>query len=274
VRSSSSGLCARLRAINQSWILASAEHLYAPLGCVRTTPARASSPRARAINQGMPDAGVQFVFAAIGEVVEGAALLRRGSNVDGTHPPRVFFGVPIAAMLSPAGVAWIEWHVEGDGFLWLLVAPAASHRAARVMAPARRGVMCDVRNGWVRYRTAGLGTPFAAGDRVRLVYVDATRVVSVMWRGASIDLVALPAAHDAAAARFGIELSEDSRVRITGTSVGGARTRAGGEGARRVAAVSAHVGVGVNMLCSQVRCVVCYWFAANALAQCLTCRLV
>ena len=45
-------------------------------------------------------------------------------------------------------------------------------------------------------------------------------------------------------------------------------------GARRVAAVSAHVGVGVNMLCSQVRCVVCYWFAANALAQCLTCRLV
>jgi hypothetical protein len=42
------------------------------------------------------------------------------------------------------------------------------------------------------------------GERVRLVYMAATRMLSVILHGVSIELVALPAHHDIAATRFGV----------------------------------------------------------------------
>ena len=81
--------------------------------------------------------------------------------------------------------------------------------------------------GWVRLDgalvrcgTAGWGPQMAAGERVRLVYVGATPVVSVRWRGAPLrDLVALPAAHDIANMLFGVAVSNGQTSRITGTFV-------------------------------------------------------
>ena len=61
----------------------------------------------------------------------------------------------------------------------------------------------------------------ARGEVVRLAYGTDTRMVSVVWRGRSIDLVALPAAHDIAATRFGVAVGDGRSVRITGASAGG-----------------------------------------------------
>jgi hypothetical protein len=66
----------------------------------------------------------------------------------------------------------------------------------------------------------------SAGERVRLVYVDATRMVRVIWRGISTDLVALPAAHDNESMRFGVSVATGNTVRVTGASAGAwARTQ-------------------------------------------------
>ncbi len=47
------------------------------------------------------------------------------------------------------------------------------------------------------------------------MYLEATRMVSVMWRGAPIDLVALPTAHSIAVTRFGVDLDRGNAVCIT-----------------------------------------------------------
>jgi hypothetical protein len=141
--------------------------------------------------------------------------------------------MPMAAMLTPAGVAWIEFVLEGgNGDAYLLVAPETLSRAAGVWAAREKGVVCSMWDGLValdlavvRGRTYGWGPPMAAGERVRLVYVDATRMVSVAWRGASIDLVALPVAH---ALRSRGLASRGNTFRITGTSAGGGRAHGRG----------------------------------------------
>ena len=46
----------------------------------------------------------------------------------------------------------------------------------------------------------------APGESVRVRYVAATRMVSVVWRGWSYDMAALPAMADIAHMRFGVAL--------------------------------------------------------------------
>ena len=62
----------------------------------------------------------------------------------------------------------------------------------------------------------------APGESVRVRYVATTRMVSVVWRGRSYDLAALPATSDIAHMRFGVALV-DNAMRVTGASAGARR---------------------------------------------------
>ena len=61
------------------------------------------------------------------------------------------------------------------------------------------------------------------GESVRVRYVAATRMVSVVWRGRSYDLAALPATSDVAHMRFGVALRHGNSMRVTGASAGARR---------------------------------------------------
>ena len=186
-------------------------------------------PRARA--QGMSDHAMNFTIAGTGAVVDGA-VVRHGPSWTDDGLAWALFGMPIAAMLSPSGDAWIELVlVGGDGFVALLVAPETMNSDSGAWEGAH-GVKCYATDGWVRAdgrtvrdSTDGWGARMAVGESVRIVYLEATRMVSVMWRGAPIDLVALPAAHSIAVTRFGVDLDRGNAVRITGSSAGTRRAR-------------------------------------------------
>ena len=60
----------------------------------------------------------------------------------------------------------------------------------------------------------------APGESVRVCYVAATRMVSVVWRGRAYDLAALPATADIAHMRFGVALAPGNSMRVTGASAG------------------------------------------------------
>ena len=177
----------------------------------------------------MSERGIKFAIASTGAVLEGATV-RHGSRMPGGQEPWALFGMPIAAMLTRAGIAWIEFVLEeGDGYVYLLVAHETLDKSAGVLAARVHGVVCDLSNGGVRldgatlrWSTAGWGARWrmSAGERVRLVYVDATRMVRVIWRGISTDLVALPAAHDNESMRFGVSVATGNTVRVTGASAG------------------------------------------------------
>jgi hypothetical protein len=190
-------------------------------------PAAVASARVRA--QGMSVDGIGFTIAARGSVVDVATVSHGSPTPDGRWP-WALLSISIADLLTPAGIAWMEFVLgEGDGSVAALVAHKALNRAAGVRTMERHGVWCDMRDGEVfldraivRARTGGWGARWASGERMRPVYVDATRMASVVWRGASIDLVPLPAAHAIAATRFGIAVGGGNTVRITGMSGGGA----------------------------------------------------
>ena len=153
-------------------------------------------------------------------------MLRCASRTPDGFPPWALFGVPIAAMLTPAGIAWIEFVLDKGNDVFLLVAPETLDRSKGVWGTQRHGVLCRMWNGCVfldrdsvRGRSAGWIRLFVR-ERVRLVYVAATRMVSVVRRGVSVDVVALPAAHDIAATRFGIALDDVNVARITCSSAG------------------------------------------------------
>ena len=178
-------------------------------------------------SQVMSERGMKFTIASTGAVSEGVTVRYVSATPDGLMP-WALFGMSIADMLTPAGIAWIEFVLaEGGGGVFPLVAPVTLDTAAGVWTVERHGVSCRMADGgvyldheFVRESTDRWGAGMAAGERVRLVYVDATRMVSVVWRGASIDLVVLPAAHNIAVTRFGIALDIDNVVRITGASAG------------------------------------------------------
>lgn len=173
---------------------------------------------------------MKFGIASRGAVIEGAAL-RFGAYTPDSQLPWALFCVPIAAMLTPAGIAWIELVLrEGEGFMQLLVAPETLNTGTCVAATDMHGAWCFMWNGEVqldgtclREGTDGWGEPMTVGERVRLVYVAATRMLSVILHGVSIELVALPAHHDIAATRFGVALGRGHAVRITGASAGACR---------------------------------------------------
>ncbi len=63
----------------------------------------------------------------------------------------------------------------------------------------------------------------APGESVRVRYVAATRMVSLVRRGRSCDLAALPATSDIAHMRFGVALWNGNAMRVTGASAGARR---------------------------------------------------
>ena len=67
----------------------------------------------------------------------------------------------------------------------------------------------------------------APGESVRVRYVAATRMVSVVRRGRAYDLAALPATAEIAHMRFGVALWDGNSMRITGASAGASCAQTG-----------------------------------------------
>ena len=159
-----------------------------------------------------------------GAAVEGRVLVRCVGGTSLGDIPWALVGAPIESMLTAAGDAWSEFeHVEGDGLVFVFVAPEGLDRAACGVWTAGNGtVACGMYNGAVyvngsraRY-VPDWGTPMSPGESVRVRYVAATRMVSVVWRGRAYDLAALPATSDIAHMRFGVELGPGNSMRVTG----------------------------------------------------------
>ena len=93
---------------------------------------------------------MKFAVVATGAVVEGATV-RHGSDMPARQWPWALFRVSIAAMLTPAGIAWIEFVLEeGNGFgVALLAALDTLDRAAGVRAAALHGLLCRMWGGHV-----------------------------------------------------------------------------------------------------------------------------
>ena len=145
-------------------------------------------------------------------------------------------GATIESMLTAAGDAWAEFVlVVGNGWVYVLVAPEALDRAASAYSTAGSGtVACGLFGGdvWVngacvRGIPTDWGARIATGESVRVRFVAATRMVSVVWRGRSYDLAALPATADIAHMRFGVALYTGNSMRVTGASAGASCAQAG-----------------------------------------------
>jgi hypothetical protein len=104
-------------------------------------------------------------------------------------------------MLTAAGDAWTEFVlVEGGGYVLVLVAPEGMDRAACAYSTAGNGTVACwmvyggvwVNDARVRDSTPDWGARIATGESVRVRYVAATRMVSVVSRGRAYDTVALP----------------------------------------------------------------------------------
>jgi hypothetical protein len=89
----------------------------------------------------------------------------------------------------------------------------------------------------VRNSTPDWGARMAPGEIVRVRYVAATRMVSVVRRGRSYDVVALPATADIAHMRFGVALHWGNSMRVTGASAGASCADAGCAALRACAAM-------------------------------------
>ena len=167
-----------------------------------------------------------------GAAVEGRVLVRWVGWTSRGRIPGALVCAPIESMLTAAGDAWAEFeHVEGDGYVFVLVVPEEMDRAASAVATcavetAGNGtVACGMYYGgvWVngalvRDSTPDWGAYMAPGESVRVRYVAATRMVSVVWRGRAYDLAALPATADIAHMRFGVALGRFNSMRVTGAS--------------------------------------------------------
>ena len=171
-----------------------------------------------------------------GAAVEGHVLVRWVGRTSRGVWPWALVGAPIESMLTAAGDAWEEFVlVEGDGDVYVFVAPEGLDRAACAVSTAGSGtVACWMYDGrlWfngalVRDSTPDWGARMAPGESVRVRYVAATRMVSIVRRGRSYDLAALPATTDIAHMRFGVAPFYGNSMRVTGESAG-ARASASG----------------------------------------------
>ena len=171
-----------------------------------------------------------------GAAVGGRVLVRCVGATSLGRIPWALVGAPIESMITAAGDAWAEFvHVEGLGGVYVFIAPEGLGRAACAVWTAGGGtVACSMYNGavWVngalvRASTPDWGAPMAPGESVRVRYVAATRMVSVVWCGRAYDLAALPATADIAHMRFGVALWRGSSMRVTGASAGASCAQAG-----------------------------------------------
>jgi hypothetical protein len=173
-----------------------------------------------------------------GAAVEGRVLVRWVGRTSRGFPsyPWALVGAPIESLLTAAGDAWAEFVlVEGNGDVYAFVAPEGLDRAACAVSTAGSGaVACGMCIGevWVngaaqRYSTPDWGARMAPGESVRVRYVAATRMISVVRRGLAYDLAALPATADTAHMRFGVALNPRNLIRVTGASAGASSAHAG-----------------------------------------------
>ncbi len=175
-----------------------------------------------------------FIFTSDrGAAVEGRVLVRGVGRTSRGEFAWALVGAPIESMLTAAGDAWAEFeHVECYGNVFVFVAHEWMDRAASAVWTVGNGtVACLLYNGavcvngaYVR-RIPDWGTTMAPGESVRVRYVAATRMVSVVWRGRTYDLAALPATADIAHMRFGVALAPGNAMRVTGASAGARRKR-------------------------------------------------
>jgi hypothetical protein len=171
-----------------------------------------------------------------GAAVEGRVLVRWVGYTSRGFPSWALVGAPIESMFTVAGDAWAEFVlVEFDWWVFVFVAPEELGRAACAVSTAGSGaVACGLYGGdvWVngarvRDSTPDWGAHMAPGESVRVRYVAATRMVSVVRRGRAYDLAALPATADIAHMRFGVSLGRDNSMRVTGASAGALCAHAG-----------------------------------------------
>ena len=171
-----------------------------------------------------------------GAAVEGRDVVRRVVGTSRWLRPWALVGAPIESMLTAAGDAWADFVlVDGYGSVYVFVAPECLDRAACAVSTTGSGAVAYwmyygavwVNGARVRGSTPDWGVPMAPGESVRVRYVAATRMVSVVWRGRAYDLAALPATSDIAHMRFGVALDPGNSMRVTGASAGASCAHAG-----------------------------------------------
>ena len=194
--------------------------------CVCAPPARADMAAAAAMSFDTRSDGA----GGEGTVVQHVSLTPVGDY------PWALISSPITTACG--GVAFADFLLEeGNGYVArnvaVIVAPASLDRTkgatwrvgGRVMTCWLGGGSLWVNGARVRDGPPDWGAGMARGETVR--YVDATRMVSVVWRGREHDLAPLPAEWDASTYRFGVAVYRGNKMRLTGVSPAGApRARA------------------------------------------------
>ena len=189
-------------------------------------------PRAQSMNA---DPMAFIITSDEGAAVEGRVLVRGVGGTSRRQIPWALVGARIESMLTAAGDAWSEFeHVEGNGDVYVFVAPEGLDTAASLLSTAGNGAMaCWMYAGAVYFgarvflSTPDWGARIAPGESVRVRYVAATRMVCVVWRGRAHDLAALPATSDIAHMRFGVALGFGNSMRVTGASAGARASSSG-----------------------------------------------
>ncbi len=161
-------------------------------------------------------------------------VLMPATAVDAAVLPWALMSVPIASLLSAGGDAFVDFTLKKaaeDRKVALLVAPDTMDTARGAPPDAGGCVLRAFMNsaGFVALdgaevrRNMWFGEePLARGETVRLRYVAATRMVSVVWRAREYELASLPAVYDLAHYRFGVQ-GVGATVRILAGSAAGAR---------------------------------------------------
>ena len=116
-----------------------------------------------------------------GAAVEGRVLVRGVGRTSRGNISWALVGAPIESMLTAAGDAWAEFVlVEGNGWVYVFVAPEGLDRAAGALWTAGSGtVACGMYNGrlWfngavVRDSTVDWGARMVPGESVRACVPD------------------------------------------------------------------------------------------------------
>ena len=190
-------------------------------------------PRARADMAAA--AAMSFDTRSGGAGGEGTVVQYVSHTPDGSWPWAL---TPSPITTAAGGVAFADFLLEeGNGYVDVIVAPASLDRTkgarALVGGHVMTGLLGDhggslwVNGARLRDGLPDLGGVMARGETVRVRYVAATRMVSVVWRGREYDLAPLPAAWDASTYRFGVAVRRRQKMRLTGVSPAGApRARA------------------------------------------------
>jgi hypothetical protein len=150
----------------------------------------------------------------------GGAVVRFVAHAPDHDWPWALVSSCLATMVSGAGDAHADFLLEeGDG------AVAVIPRGTALIVGGGYVIRCVLVVGGVyvggqtvRGSTRGWGAPLSPGETVRLRYVSATRMVSVVWRGVEHDISELPATVDVAHTRFGVAVSRGNAMRLVSAS--------------------------------------------------------